>query len=105
METETDFILGASKITADGDCSYEIKICLLLGLKPGLPHCRQILYFLSNRGIELFYPNVHRVGDTIQPSHSLLSPSPPALNLSQHQSLFQSVNSLHQVAKVLEFQL
>ena len=59
METETDFLLGASKITADGDCSYEIKICLLLGLKPGLPHCRQILYFLSNRGIELFYPNVH----------------------------------------------
>ena len=39
------------------------------------------------------------------PSHPLSSPSPPALNLSQHQGLFQWVNSSHQVAKVLEFQL
>ena len=43
--------------------------------------------------------------DAIQPSHPLSSPSPPALNLSQHQGLFQWVNSLHEVAKVLEFQL
>ena len=49
--------------------------------------------------------HVHWVGDAIQPSHPLLSPSPPALSLSQHQVLFQWVNSLHQVAKVLEFQL
>ena len=49
--------------------------------------------------------HVPRVGDAIQPSQSLLSPSPPALNLSQHQGLFQWVSSLHQVAKVLEFQL
>ena len=41
----------------------------------------------------------------IQPSHPLSSPSPPATNPSQHQGLFQWVNSLHQVAKVLEFQL
>ena len=33
VETESDFILGGSKITVDGDCSYEIKICLLLGRK------------------------------------------------------------------------
>ena len=33
METVTDFILGGSKITADGDCSHEIKRCLLLGRK------------------------------------------------------------------------
>ena len=45
------------------------------------------------------------VGDAIQPSHPLLSPSPPAFNLSQHQGLFQWVSSSHQVAKVLEFQL
>ena len=45
------------------------------------------------------------VSDAIQPSHPLSSPSPPALNLSQHQGLFQWVSSLHQVAKVLEFQL
>ena len=43
------------------------------------------------------------VGDAIQPSHPLPSPSPPALNLSQHQGLFKWVSSLHQVAKVLEF--
>ena len=49
--------------------------------------------------------HVHRVGDAIQPSHLLSSPSPPALNLSQHQGLFEWVSSSHQVAKVLEFQL
>ena len=47
---------------------------------------------------------VHRVGDTIQPPHPLLSPSPPAFNLSQHQGFFQWLSSLQQVAKVLEFQ-
>ena len=46
----------------------------------------------------------HRLGDAIQPSHPL-SPSPPAFNLSQHQGLFKWVSSLHQVTKVLEFQL
>ena len=45
--------------------------------------------------------HVHRVGDAIQPSHPLSSPSPPALNLSQYQGLFKRVNTLHQVAKVL----
>ena len=49
--------------------------------------------------------HVHRVGDAIQPSHPLSSPSPPAPNPSQHQSLFHWVNSSHEVAKVLEFQL
>ena len=49
--------------------------------------------------------HVHRVGDAIQPSHPLLFPFPPAPNPSQHQGLFQWVNSLHEVAKVLEFQL
>ena len=43
--------------------------------------------------------------DAIQPSHPLSSPSPPTFNLSQHQGLFQWVSSLHQMAKVLEFQL
>ena len=47
--------------------------------------------------------HVHWVSDAIQPS--LSSPSPPALNLSQHQGLLQWVSSFHQVAKVLEFQL
>ena len=46
----------------------------------------------------------HCFGDAIQPSHSLLSPSPPTFNLSQHQSLFQWAGSSHQVAKLLELQ-
>ena len=54
---------------------------------------------------EFTQTHVHRVGDAIQPSHPLSSPSPPAPNPSQHQGLFQRVNSLHEVAKVLEFQL
>ena len=49
--------------------------------------------------------HVHWVSDAIQPSHSLSSPSPPALNLSQHQSLFQWVSSSQQGAKMLAFQL
>ena len=54
---------------------------------------------------ELTQTHVHQVGDAIQPSHPLLSPSPPISNHSQHQGLFQWVSSLHKVAKVLEFQL
>ena len=54
---------------------------------------------------ELTQTDILWVGDTIQPSHSLSSPSPPAFNLSQHEGHFQWVSSLHQVAKVLEFQL
>ena len=54
---------------------------------------------------ELAQTHVHQVSDAIQPSHPLSSPSPPAFNLSQHQSLFEWVSSSHQVAKVLEFQL
>ena len=52
---------------------------------------------------ELAQTHVHWVGDAIQPSHPLSSPSPPTFNLSQHQGLFQWVSSSHQVAKVLEF--
>ena len=64
---------------------------------PGLPVHHQLLDFTQT--------HVHRVSDAIQPSHPLSSPSPPAPNPSQHQSLFQWVNSSHEVAKVLEFQL
>ena len=63
---------------------------------PGFPVHHQLL--------ELTQINVHWVADAIQPSHPLLSPS-PTFNLSQHQGVFQWVSSLHQVAKVLEFQL
>ena len=54
--------------------------------------------------LELAQTQVHWVGDAIQPSHPLSSPSPPAFNLSQHQGLFQRASSSHQVAKVLELQ-
>ena len=64
---------------------------------PGLPVHHQLPEFTQT--------HVHQVSDAIQPSHPLSSPSPPAPNPSQHQSLFQWVNSLHEVAKVLEFQL
>ena len=53
---------------------------------------------------ELVQTHVHQVSNAIQPSHLLLSPSPPAFKFSQHQWLFQWVGCLHQVAKVLELQ-
>ena len=64
---------------------------------PGLPVQHQLP--------EPTQTHVHWVGDAIQPSHPLSSPSPPALSLSQHQGLFKWVRSSHHVAKVLEFQL
>ena len=54
---------------------------------------------------EFTQTHVHWVGDAIQPSHPLSSPSPPVPNTSKHQGLFQWVSSSHQVARVLEFQL
>ena len=66
VETVSDFIFAGSKITADGDCSHEIKRPLLLGRK-----------VMTNLDIGLS-----------EPSHPL-SPSPPAPNPCQHQSLFQ----------------
>ena len=55
--------------------------------------------------LEITQIHIHQVsGDVIQPSHPLLSPSPPAFNLSQHRGLFQWVDFLNQIAKVLEFQ-
>ena len=65
--------------------------------KPGFPVYHQLA--------ELSQTQVHWVGDAIQPSHPLSSPSPPTFNLSQHQGFFKWVSSSHQVAKVLEIQL
>ena len=64
---------------------------------PGLPVHHKLLEFSQT--------HAHWVGDAIQPSHALSSPSPPVPNPSQHQGLFQWVNSSNEVAKVLEFQL
>ena len=78
------------------------KLCLTLCYpmdcsRPGFP----VLYYLH----EFVQTHVHWVSDAIQPSHPLFPSSPPAFSLSQHQGLFQWINSLHQVAKVLELQL
>ena len=62
---------------------------------PGLPVHHQLPEFTQT--------HVHRVSDAIQPSHLLSFPSPPAPNPSQHQGLFQWVNSLREVAKVILF--
>ena len=64
---------------------------------PGLPVYHQLP--------EIAQTHVHGVSDAIQSSHPLLSIFSPALNLSQHQGLFQWISSLHQVAKVMELQL
>ena len=64
---------------------------------PGFPVLHCVLEFAQT--------HVHWVSDDIQPSHPLSSPSPLALNPSQHQGLFQWVNSSHRVAKGLELQL
>ena len=148
METVTDFIFLGSKITADGDCSQEIKRHLLLGRKAmtnldSILKSRDItlptkvstvkamafavvMYGCEFSSVTQSFPTlcdpmncstpslrvhhqlpeptqtqVHWVGDAIQPSHPLSSPS-PALNLSQHQGLFKWVSSSYQVAKVGE---
>ena len=78
-------------------CRSGAKLCLTLcnpmdGSTSGFPVLRYLPEFAQT--------HVHWVGDAIQPS--LLPPPPPVLNLSQHQGLFQCVDSLHQVAKVLD---
>jgi len=64
---------------------------------PGFPVPHHLLEFAQ--------VHVHRIGDSVQPSHPLLPPSLSALSLSQQQDLFQRVASLHQVAKVLKLQV
>ena len=87
----------------NGSCFCSVaKSCPTLGdpmdySMPSFP----VLHYLP----EFAQTHIHWVGDAIQPCHPLSSPSSAAFNLSQHQGLFQWVNSSHQVAKVLEFQL
>ena len=71
--------------------------CLMNCSTPGFPVFHYLLEFAET--------HVHWVGDGIQPSHPLLPPSPPALNLFQHQGIFQWAGFSHQVARVLEVQL
>ena len=69
------------------------------------PWCSTAGFPVHHQLPECAQTHVHQVGDDIQPSHPLSSPSPPALSPSQHHGLFKWVSSSHQVAKVLEFQL
>ena len=94
--------MPALKSFLDIQFSSVTQLCLTLWgpmkcSTPGLPVHHQFPEFTQT--------HVHWVGDAIQPSHSLSSPSPPALNLSQHHGLFKWVSSSYQLAKVLEFQL
>ena len=89
----TPFSVQFSSVTQSCPTLCDPMNCSMLDL----PGHHQLLEFTQT--------HVHWVGDVIQPSHPLSSPSPPTFNLSQHQGLFKWVSSLHQVAKVLEFQL
>ena len=82
--------------------SVHLPLCLALcePINCSTPGCP-----VHHQSLELTHTHVHWVGDAIQPSHPLTSPSPASFSLSQHQGLFQSVCSSHQVAKILEFQL
>ena len=87
---------------------YRCCCCSVAQLYPTLCHptdCSTPGFHVLHHLPEFVQTHVHWVGDAIQPSHLLSSPSPPAFNLSQNQGLFQWVSSLHQMAKVLELQL
>ena len=89
--------LKQASSTVQFSCSVCLTLCNPIDCSmPGFPVHHQLPKFAQT--------HVHRVSDAIQPSYPLSSPSPPALNLSQHQGLFKWVSSSHQVAKVLELQ-
>ena len=97
-KTKTEILILGGTIQFSSVAQSCLTLCDPMNCStPGLPVHHQLPEFTQT--------HVHRVRDAIQPSHPLLSPSSPAPNSSQHQSLFQWVNSLHEVAKVLEFQL
>ena len=83
-------------------CSVQSLSYVRLFATPWTAVCQASLSITNSRSVLKL---MAIVSDAIQPSHPLSSPSPPAFKLSQHQALFKWVSSLHQVAKVLEFQL
>ena len=93
----SSYLSHLSALTTFSQFSSVTQLCLTLcdpmdHSTPGLPIHHQLPEFTQTQ--------VQWVGDATQPSHSLLSPSPPAFNLSQHQGLFQWVSSLHQFSSV-----
>ena len=88
---------GRARLFPGGQSLSRVRLCDHMRCStPGFPAFHHLQ--------ELAQTHVHRVGDAIQPSHPLTSPS-PAFSLSQHQGLFQRVSCSHQVPKLLEFQL
>ena len=101
-----------------GAVSQSYLKCCLLGYNPqlrsvtqlcptlcNLMHCSTPGFPVHHQLLKFAQTLVHQVGDAIQPSHPLLSPSPPAFNHSQNQGLVKWVSSLYQVAKLSELQL
>ena len=95
VETVVDFIFLVSKITVDSDCSHEINLVQFSSVTQLCPTlCDPMTHSMPGLPVHHQLPestqtHVHCVGDAIQPSHSLLTPSPPALNLSQPQGLLK----------------
>ena len=93
------------------NCSYCPSYCQFSWVTQSCPtlcnptDCSMSGLHVHHQILKFTQTHVHWASDAIQLSHPLLSPSPPTFSLSQHQSLFKWVSSLHQVAKVLEFQL
>ena len=100
---ESALCIGWLKYWSYSICSVESLSCIWLFVTPYTAACQASLFITQLPKFTQIH--VHWVGDAIQPSHSLSSPSPPTFNLSQHQGLFPWVSSSHQVAKVWEFQL
>ena len=96
-KTQSSSVQFSRSVVSDSLQPHEPQRASLSITNTGLPVHHQLPEFTQT--------HVHWVGDAIQPSHPLSSPSPPALNLSQHEGLFRWVSSSHHVAKILEFQL
>ena len=100
------FIIKATKHSIVCVCIYIFSSVAQLCLNLCDPMNRSMPGFPVHHKLPKYtQTHVHWVSNAIQPSPPLSSTSPPALNLSQHEGLFKRISSLHQVAKVLEFQL
>ena len=94
-------LIGRKEFYYSSAWSFFVVVHIQLFATPWPTACQASLSFIISWSLLKLY----WVGDIIQPSCPLSSPSPPAFNLSQHQGLFHWVSSLHQVAKLLELQL
>ena len=95
------FNIKCKSVLCCGHCCSVAKLCPTL-CDP--MDCSTSSFPVLHHLLEFVHIHIHWVSDAIQSSHPLLSTSPPALNLSQHQDFFQGVSSLQQMAKVVQFQ-